>query len=105
MIARLEEIDPLGADEIDEAVFLSQATGPGARGKILEGFRFAEAGEGIPHNCFNECESPQRYLPVGSYPVTKIFAKFRLEDGLSVVIRQAQYPGGERRGWSVPLPL
>jgi hypothetical protein len=47
MITGLQEIDTVGAEQADHAVFLGQAPRPDAGGQILKRLRFADVGEGI----------------------------------------------------------
>jgi len=94
MIPGLEEIDPVIADEIDKAVFLDEAAGPDAGGKILERFRFADAGEGIAHDGLDQVEGAQRHLAVTLNTVAQVITELRLEDGLAVFTSQCRFPGG-----------
>ena len=43
MVPRLQEIDAVVADQIDDAGLLGQAAGPDAGGKVFQRFRFASS--------------------------------------------------------------
>jgi len=43
MVPRLQEIDAVVADQIDDAVLLGQTAGPDAGGKVFQMFRLADA--------------------------------------------------------------
>lgn len=47
MVSGLQEIDTIVAHQIDEAMLLGEPTRPRSRGKIFEGFWFADSGKGI----------------------------------------------------------
>lgn len=65
MIPRLQEIDTVVADEVDQAVFLGEAAGPDAGGEIFEGFRLTDAGEGVAHDGL--AVTSQYRLPGGGF--------------------------------------
>lgn len=94
MIPTLEKIDPVIADEVDNAMFLGEAAGPDAGGEILEGFGFADAGEGIAHDGLYQVEGAERHLAVSLDPVAQVVTELRLEDGLAVFTSQCRFPGG-----------
>jgi hypothetical protein len=54
VIAGLEEVDPVVADQIDDATLLSQAARPGSGRQVLEGLGFTESLERVAQDRFNE---------------------------------------------------
>jgi len=69
MVPRLQEIDAVVADQIDDAVLLGQAAGPDAGGKVFQRFRLADSGKGVAQN---RCHfSLTRSSPI--YPVDPLF--------------------------------
>lgn len=81
MKARLEEIDPVFMDDIDDPVLLGQPPGPRAREDMLQRLGLADAVEGIPQNGLDEVQSPQGYSAINLDPMPEIFPKLRLKDG------------------------
>ncbi len=67
-------------DEVDEAMFLCKATRPDACAEMLEGLRLAETYEWIAHDCLDEIEEAKSYATLFVDPVSKVLAKFLLED-------------------------
>ncbi len=57
MIARLEEVDTTISDEVDDAVLLCEAARPRTCWEVLEGFRFADATEGVLEDRFDHVQS------------------------------------------------
>lgn len=92
MISGLEEIDAVVADEVNEAVFLGEAAGTDAGGKILERFRFADTAEGIAYDGLDKIEGTQRHLAVGLDPVAEVVVEFRLENGHTPFTSQDRFP-------------
>ena len=83
MVPRLQEIDSIVTDQIDDAVLLRQATGPDAGAKIFQRFRFADPGEGISQNRLDEVQRPQGDPSLRFHPIAQVFEKLRLKNGLS----------------------
>src|SRR5213593_4564683 len=83
MIACLQEVDPVRADEIDDAMFLRQAAGPGSRGEELQRLRPPDPGKGLAHDGLDQIERPERDLAVRIDPVPKILAELWVKDGES----------------------
>ena len=54
MIPRLEKVDAIIADQVNDAVLLCQAAGPHAGGKVLQRFRLADAGKGVTQDCLDD---------------------------------------------------
>lgn len=54
MIASLEEIDAIVADQIYEAVFLGQPSRPDTWSEIFEGFRLSDSLKRISHDGFDQ---------------------------------------------------
>ena len=81
MISGLEKIDPFIPDQINEAVFLGDASGPNAGGEVFEGFGFSDALERIAEDRFHEIQDAKGGLALRFDPVAQVFPKFRLEYG------------------------
>jgi hypothetical protein len=81
VIARLEEIDPIFMDDIDDPVLLGQPPRPRTREDVLQRLGFADAGERISQNGLDEVQSPQSDSAINLDPVPEIFPKLRLKDG------------------------
>jgi hypothetical protein len=73
VIPALEEIDPVGPDEIDEAVLLRDAPGPGAGSEMLQRLRLPDSLEWVAQDGFDEIEDLERNLPIRRDPFPKIF--------------------------------
>jgi hypothetical protein len=54
VIAPHEEIDTVVADQVHEAMFLGDPSGPDVRSEMLDGFWLSDALEGIAHDGFNQ---------------------------------------------------
>jgi hypothetical protein len=54
--ARLEEVDPIGTDQVDNSVLLCEAPRPGAWGKVLERLRLTDALERIAEDGLDQVE-------------------------------------------------
>ena len=77
MVPRLKEVDSAFANEIDEAVLLSDPAGPTPCKIELEWLGFAGSLEGVAEDRFDQVEDAQRDLPVCADPVVEIVAKLR----------------------------
>jgi len=60
VIPGLEEVDSVGGDEVDEAMFLCEAPRPGTRSEEPERLRLSNTLEGIPHDRLDEIENAER---------------------------------------------
>ncbi len=90
MVPCLEEIYSVIADEVYEPMFLGKTTGPDAGGEIFERFRFTNTRKGVAHNRLDKIHCAQDNLSIDFDPVTEVFPKLRLEDGISQLIFQGQ---------------
>jgi len=82
MVPRLQEIDAVVADQIDDAVLLGQTAGPDAGGKVFQRFRLADSGKGVAQNRFHNDQGAQGNLSFRGHPMAQVLDKFRLEDRL-----------------------
>jgi hypothetical protein len=80
VIAGLEEADSVGANQVNDPVFLCEAARPRARWKVLERFRLADATKGVAEHRLDNTESTKRHLPVGFCPESEVFDELRLKD-------------------------
>src|SRR5438105_9499691 len=101
MVARLEEVDPVVAHQVDNAVLVSETPGPGAWHAILQWLRTPDAPKRIVHDSLDEVEGTQRHATVCFDPVAEILAKLGMEDGFagsSTRPGQSSAPDAKRRG-------
>lgn len=80
MIASLQKINTLFADQIHDAVLLCEPPGPGASGKILQWLRLTETSKGFPHDSLDQIKSPQGSLAFCLYPIAQVLPELRMED-------------------------
>lgn len=95
VITSLKEIDPVVANQVYESMFLGQATGPGAGGKIFKRFRFANTCKRIAPDGFDQLECTQGCLAVDFDPITEVFPELGLEDSFSLLTFQDQVLSGD----------
>jgi hypothetical protein len=88
MVPGLQEVYALVAYQIDDAVVLGQPARPGARCEVAQGFGFADTLKRIAQDRLDQLQRPQSQLAVSCHPVAQIFQEFRVEDGLTVFLRQ-----------------
>src|ERR1051325_6980647 len=84
VIARLQELDPIVRDEINDPMFLGETARPSSSGQVFERLGLADPGERIAHDRFDEIEGTERDFAVGLYPVAEILAELGMEDGLTI---------------------
>ena len=75
MIASLQEVDAIVADEIDDPVLLREAAQPGSCQTTLQGLGLADARERIADGRFDLVKDPAA-LPLG-FPLTQTLAGSR----------------------------
>jgi len=76
VVSRLQEVDSAGSDEIDKAMFLRNSPAPGSSQFVPKRLRFANAGERIGKDCFDEFERFQRCSSIIFDPPRQIRAEF-----------------------------
>lgn len=81
VIPRLEELDPVVTDDVDDAVLLGEAPRPGALRQVLQRLRFSDACKRIPQDGLDDREGAQGHPAVCLHPIPEILAEFGLEDG------------------------
>ena len=69
VVAALQELDSVGLDQIDTAMFLGDAPGPDIGAEVFQRFGLADAVEGVAQNGLNQiqqslCGSAVRINPV-----------------------------------------
>jgi hypothetical protein len=93
--ARLEEVDPIVRNTVDDPMFLREAARPDAGSQIFEGLRSAYSREWIPEDCFDKIKRPKRNPSVCLDPISQVFDELGLEDRIpglvtcGVTLRQA----------------
>lgn len=80
MVARLQKIDPIPADEVDEPVFLREPAGPGTGREVFERFRLADTLKRVAEYCLYQVQRSQSGLPIGHHPISKILPEFGVKD-------------------------
>jgi hypothetical protein len=81
VIPRLEKVDPVVADEINDAVFLCQPARLGSGSQVLERLGLSDPGKRIAKNRHDQVQCPKRDLSIGLDPVLEIFSELRLKNG------------------------
>ena len=56
VIAALQELDSVGLDQIDTAMFLGDAPGPDIGAEVFQGLGLADAVEGVAQNGLNQIQ-------------------------------------------------
>ena len=79
MIARLDEVDLLLFDQVDDAVFLRQPTGPCPGRKVFQMLRLANPSKRVSQSVFHYVQSPKRSLAINLDPVAQILDELRME--------------------------
>lgn len=80
VISRLDEMHLVLSDEVHDAMLLSQATGPGSAGEVLQGFRLSQTLERVSQDVLYDVERPERDLPVIRHPEPEVFPKLVVEN-------------------------
>lgn len=70
MISGLDKIDPLIPDQINEAMFLGDASGPETGGEMFEGFGFADAFKRVAEDRFHDFQDAQGRLALCIDPMS-----------------------------------
>jgi len=83
VVSGQQEVDPLLADEVDQSMFLGDATRPAAGEVELQRFRLSDAAGRIAERALDEIEDTQSDLAIGAHPVAEVVEELGLEDGLS----------------------
>jgi hypothetical protein len=94
VVASLEEVDAIVANEIHEAMLLGDPARPSVGSDVLEGFRLAYSDEGVAKDGVDEIENAESHFPVLGYPRPEVFDEFGLEDGLTPLSSQGRPPPG-----------
>lgn len=94
MIPGLEKVDPVVRDEVDHAMFLGQASRPGAGKDMFQGLGLPDPREWLSQNRLDELEQAQGDLSIVLDPELQILTKLRMKDGLTPLRHR------EGSGWS-----
>jgi len=81
VVARLQKVDAVVPDEIDETMFFGQPARPGALVKMTERLGLSDPFEGVAEDRLDQIECPQGSLSVRIHPETEIFQEFLVKDG------------------------
>ena len=79
MVARLQEVNRILLDQIDDSVLVSQPSRPHVRAQSLERFGLSNTDERIAEDRLNKIEQPQCELAVRSHKVDEIVEKLWLK--------------------------
>ena len=79
MIPRLDEVDLLLFDQVDDAVFLRQPARPCPGRKVFQMLRLANPSKRVSQSVFDYVQSPKRSLAINLNPIAQIFDEFRME--------------------------
>ena len=72
VVAALQELDPVGLDQVDTAMLLRNAPGPDIRTQIFQRFGLADANEGVAQNGLNQLQQPLCCAAVRLNPVLQV---------------------------------
>jgi len=87
MVTRLQKINSILADQVNNAMLLREAARPCTGRKMLQWLRLSDAGKRFSQNGFNQIKSPKCRLSVRFDPITKIFPKLGMKYGTPRAIR------------------
>ncbi len=59
VVAALQELNPVGLDQVDTAMLLGDAPGPDIGAEVFQGFGLADAVEGVAQNGLNQIQLAQ----------------------------------------------
>ena len=102
MVPRLEAVERLATDEVDDAVFLRQTARPGARRELLQGLWFTDALEGIANDRLDKVKGAERDPSIRFYPVPQVFAELRVKNRFALAPSRWSVSGAAASGG---LPL
>lgn len=91
----LEQLDSVGEHLVHQAVGFVDTPRPHVTAEVLQGLRFADAGEGILEHRFHEGKDPHCHLAIGVHPVSEILQALILKD---------RHPGPRRSRWTQDAP-
>jgi len=80
MITRLEEINPIRLNQINNSMFFRKTARPRTRQRVFERFRFSDPLKWITQNRFDEIERSEDNLSIRCYPVSEVFNELRLKN-------------------------
>ena len=80
VIPRLQEVDAIVADEVDDPVLGREPATPHTGPEVLQGFRLADSGERVAHDRLDDREGAAGSARIGLEPPREVVAKLRLED-------------------------
>ncbi len=80
VVACLEELDSVGEDLVHEPIGLIDAARPDIATEMLEMLRLTDAAVRVPDRRLHQVEDAERRLPVGIYPIPKIFEALPLQN-------------------------
>ena len=79
VIPRLDEVDLLLFDQVDDAVFLRQPTRPCSSRKVFQVLRLTKPGERVSQSVFHYIKGPKRGLAINLNPIAQILDELRME--------------------------
>ena len=102
MVPRLEEVDTIATDKVNDAVFLRQTARPGARREVLQGLWFTDALEGIANDRLDKVKGAERDPSIRFDPVPQVFAELRVKNRCALAPSRWSVSGATASGG---LPL
>src|SRR5437764_358906 len=97
MVPRLEEVDTIATDKVDDAVFLRQTARPGARREVLQGLWFTDALEGIANDRLDKVKGEERDPSIRFDPVPQVLAELRVKNRFALAPSRWSVPGANGR--------
>lgn len=83
MISRLQEIDSVATNQIDEPVFLREAPRPDPLGEVFQRLGLSNPFKRAAHDRFDQIEDPQCHPPIHVDPEPQVVEKFRMKNGIT----------------------
>ena len=75
MVTRLNKLNAVCEDSVDDAVLLGESPAPASREFITQRLGLSYAGEGVGEYSSHEIDEPERSFTVGLNPIPQILAK------------------------------
>jgi hypothetical protein len=86
VVSALQELDSVGLDQVDAAMFLRDAPRPDICAKILQRLWFTDAVKRVPQNCLDQVQQPLGGAAVRLNPMLQVFQELRVADGEAIAI-------------------
>ena len=98
MIARLEEVDALITDPVDQTVLLPDAPRPATGEHVSQWLRLARTLEWVAKRCLNKLQDPESCTSIRFHPIAQIVPELVVEYRVALsVLAQSQSPAATDR--------